>query len=560
MRNPEPKVARPFLILAVALVSQLSAGMLYWWPALVPGLQATLALSDRQASALVACANSGPVLGVLGGLFHSRFGSRSTALVGSAGISSCFLTIAVLISAPIPPAVQSFALWICFFVTLSIVTFSYMLYSSCFTAAVAMFEKKNRGSIVGLSTGMYGAAAGVFGALQAALFPSVTQTANMLFFFSAFSFIPFLLCAAIFPGVESYDAEGTPMQQQSRDQPVQTTELQETEPLVVGEENDDRNTSAIVMTYYVAWAVVIILQLSGVSQAFELPQMLYQGTAVILTIAVLGFFVPSIVAPHVIYERQSLDTSAAQARPEPPLREVLTDRRFLYLCFGTLTLVGGGGVALLVQAPNLAQSRIYLGAMPSSTKFDPEVVNRVVRSYVTVFSGCNMAARLIVGRVMDWGNTAIERHMWKYNIVLSASLAISIALFTVGFAQSWLLYLAIAVVGFCHGTWFASTPALVTVWFGVQQFPRNQGLISSFVLIGSTTLASTFPDLLRFAFGEWATLHVLGGLPNEIHQVCAALICTMPSFSLLAVAQMIFYISGRRLRSYVRHKMELYAY
>ena len=193
-------------------------------------------------------------------------------------------------------------------------------------------------------------------------------------------------------------------------------------------------------------------------------------------------------------------------------------------------------------------------------KFDPEIVSRVVRSYVIVFSAGNTAALPFIGRVMDWGETTIERHMWKYDITLIDSLVISVALLAIAFARSWVLYLSIALVGFCYGTWFSSTPALMTLWFGVPQFPRNFGLISSFMGLGSATLASTIPLYLHSAFGEWTSLPVVGGLPNEVHNVCTELMSTILSFCMLAAIQTILLAYGHRLRSFVQAKMEIYTY
>lgn len=557
MRTADVRVARPLVVLCVALVCQLSAGMLYWWPALTSGLQSALSLSNSGATALVATANSGSVLGILGGIFHDHFGSRKTAVAGSAGISLCFLSLALLVAFPLPSHAQSLTLWICLLVTVAIVMFAYMLYSSCITAAAAVFGKRYRGRVVGLSAAMYGASAGVFGALQAALFPSIAQTRELLLFFSAFSVVPALLAAATFPDTEVYAVE-TPSAPAAGYRAVQLAEAESSEDGDDASNSDAHISARLVLAYRVAWALVVTLQATAVSSALELSTAMQRICATAVTVAIMSLFLIPVGSSLVVHEEEPRE--AVLSEPEPPFSVVARDWRYIYLCFGFFALVGGGGVAVLVQAPGLVASRMYEHAMPAMTKWDPEEVSRGVRSFVVLFSAFNVMARLFIGGVMDWGENAVERHKWKNDIMLTDAFVMTCALLGIAFAKSWALFLAVAFVGFCHGTWFASTPALTTLWFGVQSFPRNYALVGPFAAVGSATLASTMPSLFRSKFGDWTVLHVKGGHPDELERVCTGLMCSIPTFCVLAALQCLMYILGRRLRPLVAREAECCGY
>lgn len=518
----------PFVVLCVALFGEVCAGTSYWWPAVQPGLNQWLGFSSAQAIALIAVANSGTTTGVVGGLIHERFGSRFTAATGAIGLTLCFATTAFLTASRVA---SSF--WLVVVLLLLMVLFSYMLYSSCLTIAVAVFPEKFRGRVVGLCSAMFGASAGVFGSIQAAFFPSLASTPRLLLFVALFCFIPAILILAAFPNNESFvvnDCEHVPP-------PPNTYQSIPSQPI----EEDSVISTRLNSSYWIALCLVAALQLSAIGEIVEVPGTLQLTFACAVITCIVAFQLLPRTSTLRVFARSEQDY---QREPLPSFREVAFDPRYLYLGLGFLVLISGGGIALLVQASNVASSRFY----QNTSEWQPDIIARQVRVYVIIFSACNVTSRLVVGSVMDIGNRPSERLMLKFNIMHTASLVIAIALAAISVASSVQLYVAVGVIGLCHGAFFSSSPALTTLWFGVPSFPRNFAILGLFVTIGSASIASYIPALLMKHFGSWH--QVSDG--EAYHNICVGPRCTIPTFTLLALLNVFMYITGVFLKEHVK--------
>lgn len=556
-----PFSLRPFLILVAALFSQICAGTPYWWPAISQGLKRSLALSDAQTVAIVAAANSGSTLGFIGGFTHERYGSRATACLGSVGIGASFLTLAVLTSYPLPQAIAypGVSFWICLAASVSCVTFSFMLYSSCMCTAVAVFPLRYRGRIVGLCSGMYGASAGVFGCLQSAFFPSVDKTPHLLYFASAVCFVPAIVVGLYFPRSDKYilvvepETEYSLLQSREADSYSSTESVTPRTALGSGEAND--TTRRLGAAYCIAWALVLSLQIAaagdwvGVSRGYQIL------CGLLMAVALSSFFLlpPQSTARISIGADEQQAMSGRASNALYPFSYVAKDKRYLYLCFGFFAVVGGA-IAVLVQAPNLVASRLYSNTDGAPSEWNSEVVGKLVRSLVVVFSACNVSARLLIGSIMDWGETATDREMWKYTILVTDTLLMTISIVGVAFARSWALYTAVGAVGFCLGAWFSSAPALCSIWFGVASFPRDFGLLGPFTALGSATLASVVPAFMSRLFASrdsWIALPANTLDTESTARACTSLLCFAPPFCLLALLVFAMFAMGYGLRDRV---------
>lgn len=546
MTNPTPFATvpplRPFLILSVALFSELSAGMLYWFAALTPGLQFSLALSDPQSLIIIAIANSGSIFGILPGLFHDRFGSRITASVSAAAISLCFLAFLALILLAVPLTSHPVVAWTCFALTFLMSTFSYGLYSSCLTAAVVMFPQRFRGRIVGLCSCMYGASAGVYATIQAAFFPVLAATKGLLLFVAAFSALPCVLAWFVFPDGRHYRLGGG-----NKDEGV----YQAIERVEVLAEPDLEGRMRLA--YRLCWGLVICLQIAAVIQVVEFPLFVERICAAAILVAIFSFAIlpvrSRVVAREVEGERRG-------DMVLPPFSTVLMDVRYLYMCLGFFVMIGGGGAALLVQARALVVSRLYESAEAGS-KWDDDVVGKSVRTLVLLFAAGNVTSRLIVGEIADWGETNKERLVWKYDILVFDAFLLAFGLLGIAFGHWVVLYISVALIGVSHGTLFSTTPALTTLWFGVQSFPRNFAILGVFLALASASIASTVPAYFREHFGNFVDVPQLADVGRTTRRVCTGLVCSAPAFGFLAALQSIMFLLGRALRPYVRRKAEL---
>lgn len=533
---------RPFLTLSVALFSELSAGMLYWFAALTPGLQSSLSLSDPQSLIIIAIANSGSVFGILPGLFHDRFGSRITASVSAAAISLCFLAFLILILLPLPTISRPNIAWICFALTFLMSTFAYGLYSSCLTAAVVMFPQRFRGRIVGLCSCMYGASAGVYATMQAAFFPVLAATNGLLLFVAAFSALPCALAWFTFPDGRRYRLEGE-SKSEGGYQAVEGIERLAEADL----------EARIRLAYRLCWGLVVCLQTAAVVQVVGFSQFVQRVCATAILIAIFSFAILP-VRSRVVAREVERDRSRGVALP--PFLTVLMDARYLYMCFGFFIMIGGGGAALLVQARDLVVSRLYED-VETGGKWDDDAVGRLVRTLVLLFATGNVTSRLSVGGIADWGETNAERLVWKYDILVFDAFLLMLGLLGIAFGHWVALYASVVLIGVCHGTLFSTTPALTTLWFGVQSFPRNFAILGVFLALASASIASTVPAYFREYFGRFVDVPQAADIGRPARRVCAGLMCSAPAFGFLAALQCVMFLVGRALRPYVRRQAEL---
>ncbi|KAI0566698.1 Major Facilitator [Gracilaria domingensis] len=524
--------ARPFLVLSVAFLGEVCAGISYWWPALQPGLNKWLHFSSQQGLLLLATANSGSSLGIIGGIFHERFGPKVTAAVGAAGLTATFLTLALMTISPIH---ESF-FWMVAGIILLMLLFCYMLYSSCMTIAAACFPEKHRGRVVGLCSGLFGASSGMLGAFQAAFFPSLNSTPQLLVFVAILCLVPAVTVLFVFPNNEEFAVDSYQVNESA--QPYHSTRI----PL--GPVRDDEVISTrLKYCYNIAYLLVISLQASAIGDILLVSDTIQKLCALAVLSCILAFQIIPVGSGLVVYprhERRSQDSSVTA------FSKVMVDARYLYLCLGFFVLIGGGGIAWLVQASNIVSSRFY----ENVTEWRPDVIAQDVRVCVIIFSACNVSSRLFFGSVLDTGASSSERLMFKFNILHTSSLIISLALAVTAVAGSYMIYLAIGLVGLCHGAWFVSSPALTTLWFGVSSFPRNFALLGIAVGAASASLASSIPSWLMDRFGSWA----IYSEDAHVHRVCVGLNCTIPTFSLLSTLNLLMYILGWVLKKRVRTK------
>lgn len=541
-RNPQTPT-RPLVVLVIALLCQFSAGVVYWWPAITPGISHYLGFSPAQSLVLIATANAGSGLGILGGLFHYRFGSRITTSVGAASMTVCFLAMAFFTLHP----PSNFAFAIMLLLTVAIDTTSYMVYSACLTAAVAVFPRRFRGRVSGLSAACYGASAGIFGSIQAAFFPTIAHTSRLLFFVACYCAFVIMISFGL-PAAERFEVDSIHHNSDAYDSvpssyPVESPEFSPTPEVSLTHGASATETeSRIAAAYSVAWILVSTLQLSSVAEILEVSHLLLTiaASAVIFSMAVF-LFIP-VRSKLIIYSKPFQDDQplADAEISEPPLRHVVADPRYLFLCLSFLVTIGGGGTALLVQSRSLAVSHLH-ATSPNPTADD---IAMLIRTFVVIFSACNLTGRLAMGTIADWGRTSEESQMWKYTLLQCVSFVICQALIAVAFSRSWELFTAVALIGLCHGSFFSLVPALTTIWFGVHSFPRNFSLLGPFTAVGSATLASTIPSFLSHRYGQWIEV---GGKDS-----CVSKMCKIAPFGLLAGLHALVHLLGWVLRGRVK--------
>ncbi|CAN8074136.1 unnamed protein product [Agarophyton chilense] len=354
----------------------------------------------------------------MGGIFYDRYGPKTTATVGAVGLSATFGALALLSS-----SVNESSFWLVAALALLMLLFSYMLYSTCMTIAAAVFPERYRGRVVGLCSGLYGASSGMFGAFQAAFFPTLASTPSLLYFM-AFSFlVPAVAVFFTFPTHEKYAVEA--------DQTNDVTTYQSITYTSVGD--DEAITSRLKYAYRIAYLLVISLQASAVADILSVSDRIQKLCAFAVILCIFAFQMLPVGSELVVFPR--FGEESGHHSSQTPFSKVVIDFRYLYLCLGFLVLIGGGGIAWLVQASNIISSRFY----ETATEWQPDRIAQDVRICVIIFSSCNVSARLIFGTFLDTGASASERMMFKYNILHTASLVVSVALAATTMADSFLV-------------------------------------------------------------------------------------------------------------------------
>lgn len=388
----------------------------------------------------------------------------------------------------------------------------------------------------------YGASAGVYATMQAAFFPVLASTKSLLLFIAAFSAIPCVLAWFVFPDGKNYRIEGDRNHEEVHQAFEESGEVAEVDVDV-----------RIRLGYRLCWGLVICLQVAAVVQAVGFSLFVQRVCAAAVIVAMFSFVLLPLQSRVVAREVEEWRRGELLL---PPFLNVLMDVRYMYMCSAFFVMIGGGASALLVQARVLVVSRLYEVENVSSV-WDADAIGKLVRTLVLIFAAGNVTSRLSVGSIADWGETTVDRLVWKYDILVFDAFLLMIALLGIAVGHWIILYFSAALIGFCHGTLFSTTPALTTLWFGVQSFPRNFALLGVFVTLASASIASTVPAYFRRHFGHLIDVPLSTDFSGPVQSVCAGLMCSAPTFELLAFLQCLMFLVGRALRPFVKRQAEL---
>lgn len=555
-------------IFAGAVLCMVSAGTIYWFPALVQGLATNLSLSDAQITAVVGAVNSGSILGFIGGIVHRRAGSKMTPIIGATFCSLAYLGFALLIRYP-----SKIAFPIAVFLALVIVTSSYIIYGSSMATAAAAFPKSRRGRIMGLLAAMYGMSSGVCGVFQSAFFPRIQLTEHLLYFVAALCAAAILIAILLFPhSVTSTDAPRSALQMneaRSETTPLLPSRSRTHDSLSdvprVDHVNGDSDSKVITIAFILAWSIVLDLQFCAYSSwrgpiVFALPQFLAPFTprgqpnivgqelsAFILTILLASFLLlPSFFSSSSTQAVHSTRTTVDH-EPEPPpvpFVDVVKDFRYQLFFFAFFALPGACTTTTLVQINGVVASRMLppiLGVVDPRTITVDDIAG-VVRVLVVTFSACNMMARLIAAAVADIGETPKAREKWKYDLIIADTVLMCLAIFGVAFSPLPALIVAVGCVGYAHGTFFAVSPSLISNWFGVDGFPMNFAVLGGGLTIAVLSVSSVLPTYMasKIIQASWADVATTAkGTDHE--RYCAGLLCYGVTLSFCAIIALILF-------------------
>lgn len=560
----EAVATRPFLVLVVSLFCQIGAGVPYWFPAIIPGVEESLALEPSQSALLVLFATSGSFLGLVGGLFHDRYGSRIAATASAFCLSIILCLLALFTKYP-PKFLGPFLFPVLLTLTIAMVTCTYTMYASSVSTAASVFPPVYRGRVVGLSVAAYGGSGGVLSASQAAFLPRLDQAPTMLLVVSLVCMSVGIASLAIYPTEAKFDNDSLVMHEEynpiniAADRPCHT-------------HIDNRLHTG----YTIAFVWLFALQSAALADVLQMPIGFKITADVTIMLCLLSLFSLPLTSPlrispmatdAVIADYQAAaaaaatgandhddqnmserDPAADESTPEPSMMHVLPDIRFIYLSLASISFVGGGGVAILVQLPYILKALRY----GVDHIWSALAVNVLVRAFVTLFSACNMAGRLTTGFVMDHGEDSLQRHMWKFTLVKCDTLIMGAAVALLALPWRVAIVLGVALGGFAWGSWFASVPALVTLWFGVHSFPRNFAVLGAFETAGAFMLATSLPQFMRKRFGNMIEVEIDG----KMTEVCAGVRCTFPTFLTLAIMSSSLCVAAFLLRPVVRRKAQ----
>lgn len=554
--------ANPLLTLAVSFVAQVCAGTHYWFPAIAPGIAAALVLSEWQTTVLIAWANSGAILGIIGGLLHQRYGSRLTASFAALGVAMSYFIMGLIImtynGSPAPP----FVYYLTLALTICNTTASFPLYACSIAATASIFPQCYRGRLVGLIVMTYGGSSGVLTAIQSVLFPTTGDAAANLFFIAAYSVAVAVATYKVFPRAEKYDVEHISILDHE-----QLPLLHSTASVHSETSNGDSPVPSydnfisplLSFAYRIALFLVVALQLNAlcgiVNASFQ-----YQVLAAVLVVGSLFtmFLLPAFsnltvypVSEVTSTSEQAVSDAEGQASGEiqkdvaehPSLWAVLTDVRSIYVAAAFVILVGGGGLFLLVQSLYLVDSLQY-GSSAVWTDMDSQMV---VRTIVALFGACSVTGRLIIGGIIDRGNSTEERIMHAFRLLCYDMLAMMVALLALTLPSKMTMLGGVIGVGLAYGAFFSITPTLLTLWFGVATFPRNYAVFAACTVLAAVTVNSSVAEWIRHHTGHWINV----GSEEVPRMVCGGVMCFLPT--VLPSAALLFgmFVSGKLLQSVV---------
>lgn len=205
---------RPGLVLTCALLSMSQAGTVYWVPSLFAALATPLSLSNAAVALLVSAPGAAFMVTIFAGLLHQRIGPRATSVIGSLGVSTTYAGVACVLRGTtdgwLPrPAVVPLLLFAVFSISLA----SYGVYGSSQSAAVAAFPRSRRGEINALMSGVFAMSSGMYSAIQAGFFPSLSRNdlEKLLWTASAGTILPVALSLVAYP--KTLDGRSTAVRQ-----------------------------------------------------------------------------------------------------------------------------------------------------------------------------------------------------------------------------------------------------------------------------------------------------------------------------------------------------------
>lgn len=554
--------ANPFLTLAVSFVAQVCAGTHYWFPAIAPGIAAALVLSEWQTTVLIAWANSGAILGIIGGLLHQRYGSRLTASFAALGVALSYFIIGFITKtyngSPAPP----FVYYLTLVLTVCVTTASFPLYACSISATASIFPQRYRGRLVGLIVMTYGGSSGVLTAIQAVVFPKTADAAANLFFVAAYSVAVAVATYIVFPRATKYDVEHMSIPDHELLPLLNSTTSAHSETSfghspVPG--YDNYISPLLSFAYRIALFLVVALQLNAVCGIVN-ASFQYQVLAAVLVVGSLFtiFLLPAFSALRVypVSEGTCISEDAASdvegmasaekqkdTAEHPSLWTVLADVRSLYIAAAFAILVGGSGLFLLVQSLYLVDSLQY-GASAVWTEMDGHMV---VRTIVALFGACSVTGRLIMGGLIDRGNSTEERIVYAFRLLRYDMLAMMVALLALTVPSKMAMLGAIIGIGLAYGAFFCITPTLLTLWFGVATFPRNYAVYAACTVFATVSINSLVAEWIRRHTGHWINV----GSEEVPRMVCGGVMCFLPTVLPSAALLLGMFVSGKLLQPIV---------
>lgn len=256
------------------------------------------------------------------------------------------------------------------------------------------------------------------------------------------------------------------------------------------------------------------------------------------------------------YERVGREEAPLSLTEPPPqqtqaqtillLAEIMLTPRFVFLFLMLLVIAGCGGLTFLNTVNGLVASRIASDASSPSGQVD---VSRGVRALVVVFSAFGVAGRLTAGVAMDNPScTGLSLSEWRYALLQIVAATLAVAMLICAFARNWLLLVGASLVGFAHGTFFSTGPAVCQDFFGVASFTRNFAVSG----VGAGLGASVMAYIASLSSnGRVVSSFGVASSDKAREVVCVGTACYAPPFCLSSVLMLCFlvysFVMRRRL-------------
>ncbi len=527
----EPANKQAWTLFAWCIICQVCAGTPYWFPSLGEGLRLGLALTPGQLTAVLAASNAGTILGFIGGILYRRTGAKQTAVVGALVTAAAYGLLALLVAVK---ARGTLVFVITFLAALTVVTTSFFVYSSAMAVVTSSFPKQKRGRVMAFHSAIFGMSAGVTGSLQEAFANDVEDTVKVLIGVALYTAIPAVVAVFMFPGVSDgpvEDEESTPL--------LRHREINAVERVTTRDVSDETLLSsafaiallivvALQLNVYFSWADTSAVVIPGVRTSIQ-PQVV---CAAIIILLLCSFLVlPQFAAGRgaaVVNEEDTADMVAT------PFKQVLMDVRYQLILLAFFVLPGSGSISILVNAAELVTARQFSSYVGGTVPIDignGDTVARAVRALVIAFSATNLLSRLVAVTYTDIGGNS-----WKLRLLQIDALLMGAAMCGVAFAKDFGLVIAVAAVGYAHGTFFAISPTLVAQWFGVSGFPLNFAVAGAAWTLATATTASLLPSIVAGCIGQSSFVDLLPGEGAAgADRFCAGAWCYAPTFGFIAV-------------------------